>query len=105
MTIAICFNCGETKFGAFTMCKKCQARPSSESDFVTSLGLTDHYHSAGELEKIGLAIKKGQSIHFPPDQNEKLAAEVKDFLKTPIGKTLTGQPQIKQTKKWWIFWN
>jgi hypothetical protein len=104
MTTAICFKCGETKFGAFTLCKACQSRPQSEDDLANSLGLSDHHHSLAELEKLSLAIKEGLSIQFEPIQKELLMNEVHAFLQTPIGKMLTGQITITSRKKWWEFW-
>ena len=104
MTKAICFKCGEEKFGAFTLCKACQIRPQSEDELVSSLGLSDHHHSIAELEKLSLAIKEGLPIQFEPLQKELLMNEVCAFLQTPIGKMLTGQTAITNRKKWWEFW-
>ncbi|MCE7506960.1 hypothetical protein LZG75_12045 [Polynucleobacter sp. IMCC30063] len=104
MTQAICFKCGEGKFGAFTLCKACHTRPQSEDDLVKSLGLSDHHNSPSELTKLSLALKNGSSIQFEPNQKELLINEVHAFLQTPIGKMLTGQTVVTQQKKWWEFW-
>ena len=104
MTTAICFNCGTTKFGVFTTCKKCQSRPKSEDELINSLGLSDHHHSLAQLENLSLAIKEGLPIQFDTTQKEHLKHEVNAFLQTPIGQMLTGQVAILRPKKWWEFW-
>ena len=42
MTTAVCFRCGELKFGAFCPCQ-CGAMPQTEDELAISLAMTDHY--------------------------------------------------------------
>ena len=62
MTTAVCFKCGEFKFGAWTLCSKCQAFPETEDDFVISLAMSDHYFDEATLRKMGESVKSG---HLP----------------------------------------
>lgn len=59
MTQAVCFNCGEIKFGAFTPCKYCQVTPSTDGELALSLSMTDHYLDADTMEEMSRAIKTG----------------------------------------------
>ncbi|MCC9605466.1 hypothetical protein LOC68_22810 [Blastopirellula sp. JC732] len=56
MTIALCFNCGETKWGALCPCEKCGCKGTGniELDIVFS----DHHISARSLEDLGKLIKR-----------------------------------------------
>lgn len=62
MTRAICWNCGEWKFGALTACKHCGARPDNEEDVMASMLLTDRQSSDSELKGFAAAIKSGKWI-------------------------------------------
>ena len=104
MTKAVCFNCGELKHGAFTICKGCNVRPTGESDLITSLGLTDSHNSEPELEAIGISLKNGEAIEFDPKQYELLRNEVRAFMESPMGKAILGKRQDIPPKKWWQFW-
>ena len=42
MTKAICFKCGEEKFGALTACKSCGAIPKGDQELALSLVLCEH---------------------------------------------------------------
>jgi hypothetical protein len=57
MTIAVCYMCGELKFGAFNSCGKCGGSPKTEDDFALSLAMTDHYFDKPTLEKMGADLK------------------------------------------------
>jgi hypothetical protein len=64
MTVAVCFKCGEIKFGAFSPCQSCGAEPKSDDDLVLSLAMTDHYHERPALQELGQKIKKGELPHL-----------------------------------------
>ena len=66
MTMALCFNCGEMKFGAFFPCEECQTNSSGK----IHLGLTfsDHIFSISTLEQFGAVIKE---IHAHCDDPNK----------------------------------
>lgn len=104
MTKAVCFNCGEIKNGAFTICLSCQVRPTDEPDLIKSIGLSDHYISLSELENIGARLKSGESILFDPKQYEFLQSEVQAFMASPMGMAILKGGQKVPTKKWWQFW-
>jgi len=104
MTQAICFKCGATKHGAFTLCKNCQTRPLSEDDLINSLALTDHHLSIAGLDRASKQIQEGQALEFEPEQLEILRSEIKAFLETPMGKMIIGGSPRIPTKKWWQFW-
>jgi hypothetical protein len=50
VTIAICVQCGATKFGALTPCKECAYMPATERDVIYSMALSDHYMDAAKLQ-------------------------------------------------------
>ena len=52
MTQAVCFKCGEIKFGAFVLCPHCNARPSADEELVLSLAMTDHYFDLATMKQI-----------------------------------------------------
>ena len=104
MTQAICFKCGATKHGAFTLCKSCQTRPLSEDDLMKSLALTDHHLSEASLSKVAKQIQDGLALEFEAEQLEILRSEVKAFLETPMGRMIMGGGPKMPPKKWWQFW-
>jgi len=64
MTVAICFNCGEIKWGAFTLCKKCNILPKNKEDMALSVFLTDHCLDKSILNQIALSIKNGEKVEL-----------------------------------------
>lgn len=78
MTEAVCFSCGELKFGGFLPCRKCKAEPKTEEETVYSLVLTDHYFDRATLEQISQAMKAGGARpDLPPEQYEQMAQMVR----------------------------
>ena len=57
MPTAVCFRCGEFKFGAFCPCQ-CGAMPQTEDELAISLAMTDHYFDEPTLQQLGAAIQK-----------------------------------------------
>ena len=55
MTIALCFKCGDTKFGALLECQKCSADPTGNVSL--DILFTDHNFSAQTLSEFGGVIK------------------------------------------------
>jgi hypothetical protein len=55
MTTALCFNCGETKFGAWCPCGKCGV--ASSGDRTLDILFSDHRMSVTTLKKFGDIIK------------------------------------------------
>jgi len=60
MTIAICLECGEFKFGAFNPCSKCGAKPRDVDQLALSLACSDHYCDKATLEHISKIIQTGR---------------------------------------------
>jgi len=56
MTMALCLECGEIKFGAYCRCDKCGDQPSGKS--TVEIAFTDHLFSVDTLEEFGEVIKK-----------------------------------------------
>lgn len=98
MTIAVCYMCGELKFGAFNSCGKCGGSPKTEDDFALSLAMTDHYFDKPTLEKMGADLKNGKPPHLDPKTREQLISELRKFS------GLFGIPDRKPSKPWWKFW-
>lgn len=55
MTAALCFACGEIKFGALLPCKTCGIGPTDQ--FELDILFTDHFFSQATLERFGSVIK------------------------------------------------
>jgi hypothetical protein len=66
VTIAICTECGRTKFGAFSPCDHCGYTPSSDAERAKSVILSDHYYKFDELIKFSELIQSGQHILYDP---------------------------------------
>jgi hypothetical protein len=60
MTIAICMNCGEEKWGAFNPCEKCGFHPRTEGELVWSICVSDHYLNKETMREIGDKVKIGE---------------------------------------------
>ncbi len=58
MTQAICFHCGNRKFGAFVRCPSCLTRPQEEEQLAVSFLLTDHFMNAKELAAAAQKIQE-----------------------------------------------
>ncbi len=100
MTMALCLNCGDLKFGALCPCPACNAGPSGDVDL--DITFSDHQYSEETLEEFGNVIKAIQnaspddpverywaflqyvSIHHPSiltiDLNEDIAKRVERVL-------------------------
>ena len=59
MTIAVCFDCGEIKFGAFVACMICQRAPATEQEAEWSLRCSDRFVSIDELKQISEQMRAG----------------------------------------------
>ena len=54
MTFALCFNCGDTKFGALIPCPSCNAPASGDANL--DIAFSDHRMSKNNLEKLGEVV-------------------------------------------------
>lgn len=55
MTMALCFNCGETKFGALCPCESCDA--GSTGNVNLDIAFSDHRMSLETLKAFGEVVK------------------------------------------------
>jgi len=72
MTQAVCFNCGETKWGSFNGCENCGSRPRSDDELMLSLMLTDHNLREDEFARFANSIKAGRRPIIPESEKVKL---------------------------------
>ena len=49
MTKAVCMNCGQLKFGAYTKCSSCGFTPATLLDLTMSEAYSDHYVAENQL--------------------------------------------------------
>lgn len=106
MTIAICFNCGDFKFGAWTPCTKCGALPKIEDDYVISFAMTDHFFDRTTLAQMQNSIRKGKSPHITPQSREAILKELRAsgiVSAHSEPKERQNATQEKAKKPWWAF--
>ncbi|MBA6348812.1 hypothetical protein [Colwellia sp. BRX8-9] len=105
MTQAVCFKCGEIKFGAFMLCSHCSATPSADEDLVLSLSMTDHYLDLATLKRIGGDIKIGKFPHLDEESRQYLLKELQEFKKNPLSNLMPANvpAPAKKKSKWWSF--
>jgi hypothetical protein len=77
MTKAICFNCGQEKFGALNACKLCSSIPKEKLDLAMSLVLSEHLSSISQLLIYENEIKKKLRLSVP----DNLITQAMDALK------------------------
>jgi hypothetical protein len=89
MTQAVCFKCGEIKWGALNRCGQCQATPKTDDELMWSLAFSDQYFERDRLQQIGKEIKAGRTPQFTEAWREKLAPAVQE------AKRLLGKPSAR----------
>ncbi len=72
MTIAICFSCGATKFGALTLCEACNVSPRQEDEIVQSLLMTDRHMPMAALEELSQRMMRGEVWPVPDESMMEL---------------------------------
>jgi uncharacterized membrane protein YhaH (DUF805 family) len=103
MTEAVCFKCGGLKWGAFSDCESCGARPRSDDDLMLSLSFTDHYFDQSGLEQIGSEIAAGRLPQLDEATKEKLRPAVLEAKRIlPIGQHKT-QPAASASRFLYFF--
>lgn len=98
MTQAVCFHCGDTKWGAFNGCDNCGSLPKSDDDLILSLLLTDHNLSADQLAFFGQSIKVGRPPVVPESEKAKLRPAVEE-AKRMLGINQTSRERNKPTER------
>ena len=107
MTTAVCFKCGEQKFGAFTPCGICKQIPRTDDELVLSIAMTDHYFSVENLMQMGQRIKEGKPPELSGDTKKQLLTAlhsqgISGALKMREG---NNNESIQKSRKWWRFWD
>ena len=100
---AVCFKCGEIKWGAFNHCDKCGARPRSDDELMLSLAFTDHYFDLEKLQRIGRIIKMGNPPQLDEATKSKLSPAVQE-AKMMLGIDGTDK-QRTSSKHWRLFYS
>ena len=104
MTIAICFNCGEFKHGAWTVCQKCGTTPKDDDELVKSLAMTDHYFDNNSLREMGRTIATGEEINIDPESRKQLLSQIHDPAFAKMLNRIRGIDNLASSKPWWKFW-
>lgn len=55
MTMALCFNCGHTKFGALVPCQECRSGPTG--DISLDIAFSDHHMSVSSIGAFGEVVR------------------------------------------------
>ena len=64
MTLAVCINCGHTKLGALTPCRRCGFLPKDAVEQARSMLLSDRKLSPHELRTAAERIGRGEPVVF-----------------------------------------
>jgi hypothetical protein len=76
--MAVCFQCGSIKFGAFVPCPQCAAWPQTEDELALSLAMTDHYFDMPTLEQMGASVRDGKPPHLDEHSHARLVQQIRD---------------------------
>jgi len=90
MTQAVCFKCGEIKYGAFTKCSHCGERPVTDDELVLSLAMTDHCLDSTTIKQMGAAVAEGKPPNLDEKSRQDLLKQLVNARKTPVGRLLGG---------------
>jgi hypothetical protein len=66
MTMALCLNCGDLKFGAICPCPVCEAK--SSGDMSLDIAFSDHNYSEKTLAELGKVIKAIHAVSDDPQE-------------------------------------
>ena len=89
MTKALCWQCGEFKFGAFTECLSCNAEPVKDEDLMISLLLTDHELSEDELLSYQERIRRGVKFQISEEIRQALLPAVEVAKRIMINENIS----------------
>ena len=97
--MALCFNCGDIKFGAICPCPKCQVK--SCGDMGLDIAFSDHHYDIETLKEFGGVIRAIQSasndpptrfwafIHYVSGHHPSiLKVELKPEMRAPVENVL-----------------
>ena len=60
MTLAICYQNGSPKRGAFLACPVCRLEPGTPQDMAPSLAMSSHFFTASDLVQVKQNFKVGK---------------------------------------------
>lgn len=114
MTMAVCHNCGEIKFGAFVPCPKCHDFPQTEDELILSLAMTDHYFDMRTLRQMGSAVRNGTPPNLDPETRARLSHDLRSSGILAKMQGMISEMRDQQDfdsdddpppkKTWWRFW-
>ena len=81
MTMAVCYKCGCTKFGALTQCPDCGFAPETASAQQKTMALTDWCQGWDDLDRISQELI-AQNLHVkraPPPAPSESSFNLKDY--------------------------
>lgn len=76
MTLAICYQCGTPKRGAFLACTVCRLEPGTPQDMATSLAMSSHFFTASDLVQMSQDFKIGKK----PKLNEEILQAMRGHM-------------------------
>jgi hypothetical protein len=116
MTIALCFNCGRTKFGAICPCPDCLV--NSTGDMGLDIAFSDHHMSTRTLEAFGRVVKaiarvcdddqlrfwsfiRYVSVHHPSILGVKLSPEIEAECDAVLARALPPAVVVEEPDRSW----
>lgn len=91
MTWALCFSCGEIKFGAICPCPACEV--ASSGDMNLDIAFSDHRLSMRQLRHFGAVVEAINGVEFDPEARlvtflTYITREHPDMLEIEVGPEL-----------------
>jgi hypothetical protein len=94
MTKALCWQCGEFKFGVFNPCPACNAEPENQEEILLSLVLTDRDLSEDEMVLLQGRIRGGTKIEIDQQTRNALLPVVEELKRiSGFGSQISAQGQ------------
>lgn len=129
MTMALCFNCGHTKFGAICPCPKCNV--ASSGDMGLDIAFSDHRLPVKTLEAFGDVVRAIRrvcdeddalrmwaflryvstrhpeilTVEQPPEQRAKCDDVLARADPPPVAMPPPRAPGDAKRRPWWRFWS
>jgi hypothetical protein len=92
MTAAICFKCGEMKFGAWCPCPKCGALPESDDDLALSFAMSDHHFDTDALRQLGRCVAEGKPPALSADDKAAIIEMMRKGQTTTMLQAMKARP-------------
>ena len=78
MTLAVCFKCGEFKFGSYTECESCGQKPKTEEELAASMAMTDHFFKPEALGQMAKRLKAGEPVTLGNLDFDAIVKEIRE---------------------------